>query len=101
MIPHKNVFVMTAAFISIMLLIVARHHPPSRRKIKQIWHGRVYWESNTTMLRRPALNVSEAPSNVPSNNIKEPTARFQRVMTRVQRVMTRVQRVTLQFQKYK
>jgi len=74
MIPHKNVFVMTAAFISIMLLIVARHHPPSRRKIKQIWHGRVYWESNTTMLRRPALNVSEAPSNVPSNNIKEPTA---------------------------
>ena len=65
---------MIAAFISIMLLIVARHHPPSRRKIKQIWHGRVYWESNTTMLRRPALNVSEAPQNVLSNNIKEPIA---------------------------
>jgi len=44
---------MTAAFISVMLLIVARHHPPSRRKIKEIWHGRVHWEqeSNTTMLR--------------------------------------------------
>ena len=49
----KNIFVLYAAFISIMLLLVARHHPPSRRKIKEIWHGRVYWEgeSNTTMLR--------------------------------------------------
>lgn len=49
----KNFFVSTAAFISIVLLFVARHHPPSRRKIKEIWHGRVSWEgkSNTTMLR--------------------------------------------------
>jgi len=52
-IPSTNVFVMAAAFLSILLLMVARHHPPSRRKIKKIWHGRVYWEgeSNTTMLR--------------------------------------------------
>ena len=44
---------MVGAFLSILLLMVARHHPPSRRKIKEIWHGRVYWEreSNTTMLR--------------------------------------------------
>jgi hypothetical protein len=41
---NKNIFVLYAAFISIMLLLVARHHPPSRRKIKEIWHGRVYWE---------------------------------------------------------
>ena len=49
----KNFFVSTAAFISIVLLFVARHHPPSRRKIKEIWHGRVSWEgkSNTTILR--------------------------------------------------
>tara|TARA_B110000285_G_scaffold235601_1_gene318529 strand:- start:27833 stop:35488 length:7656 start_codon:yes stop_codon:yes gene_type:complete len=49
----KKSFVLTAAFISIMLLFVARHHPPSRRKIKEIWHGRMHWEgeSNTTMLR--------------------------------------------------
>ena len=58
MIPHKNVVVLVAAFVSIMLLIVARHHPPSRRKIKEIWHGRVFWEgeSNTTMLRAPLHN---------------------------------------------
>ena len=44
---------MTGAFLSILLLMVARHHPPSRRKIKEIWHGRVSWEreSNTAMLR--------------------------------------------------
>ena len=53
MLHHKNIFVMVGAFLSILLLMVARHHPPSRRKIKEIWHGRVYWEreSNTTMLR--------------------------------------------------
>jgi len=51
-------FVMTAAFMSILLLMVARHHPPSRRKIKKIWHGHVYWEqeSNTTLLRVPIYN---------------------------------------------
>ena len=56
MIPHKNMFVMAATFIGIMLLMVARHHPPTGRKIKEIWHGRVYWESelNTTMLRSTA-----------------------------------------------
>jgi len=53
---------MAAAFISIMLLVVARHHPPSRRKIKEIW------EPNTTMLRTntpiPTSNVSEPPKNI-------------------------------------
>ena len=57
----KNIFVLFSAFISIVLLIVARHHPPSRRKIKQIWHGRVYWEqeSNTTMLRSSPIRINE------------------------------------------
>lgn len=77
MIPHKNVFVMAAAFISIFLLVIVRHHPPSRRKIKQIWHGHVYWDSNTTMLRtniiRPTLNVSEPTTNVPCKNIRVET----------------------------
>jgi len=61
MIPHKNVVVLVAAFVSIMLLIVARHHPPSRRKIKEIWHGRVFWEgeSNTTMLRSAPIQINE------------------------------------------
>lgn len=44
-------FVLTAALVTILLLMAARHHPPSRRKIKEIWHGHVFWESNTTMLR--------------------------------------------------
>lgn len=50
---HKNSFFCIAAFICILLIFTARHHPPSRRKIKEIWHGRVYWEegANTTMLR--------------------------------------------------
>ena len=57
----KNIFVLFSAFISIVLLIVARHHPPSRRKIKEIWHGRVYWEgeSNTTMLRSSPIRINE------------------------------------------
>lgn len=40
-------------------MLAARHHPPSRRKIKEIWHGRVFWEedSNTTMLRSSAEKV--------------------------------------------
>jgi FkbM family methyltransferase len=71
----KNIFVLFSAFISIVLLIVARHHPPSRRKIKEIWHGRVYWEgeSNTTMLRSSSEKAlgSIEPSNPsePSTNL--------------------------------
>jgi uncharacterized protein (TIGR01627 family) len=61
---------MAAAFISIMLLIVARHHPPSRRKIKEIWHGRVYWESNTTMLRSSPEKVLE---NVEPTELSKPS----------------------------
>lgn len=50
---NKNVFVMVGAFVSILLLLVARHHPPTRRKIRQILHGHVYWEgeTNKTLLR--------------------------------------------------
>tara|TARA_B110000090_G_scaffold7060_3_gene7369 strand:- start:28195 stop:32406 length:4212 start_codon:yes stop_codon:yes gene_type:complete len=42
-----------------VLVLAARHHPPSRRKIKEIWHGRVHWEedSKTTMLRSSAEEV--------------------------------------------
>jgi len=81
---------MVGAFLSILLLMVARHHPPSRRKIKQIWHGRVYWESNTTMLRsspgvREKINeqttdlgkyqsdIPESVNATPTSNIDEPS----------------------------
>jgi FkbM family methyltransferase len=35
------------------LLIFSARHPNGKRKIKEIWHGRIFWEgeSNTTMLR--------------------------------------------------
>ena len=83
MIPHKNVVVLVAAFVSIMLLIVARHHPPSRRKIKEIWHGRVFWEgeSNTTMLRSSPekileqvepKEVNETPTNLDELTVTPP-----------------------------
>ena len=48
--PHKDLpsyMVMFGACICIILLVAARHHPPSRQKIKEIWHGRVYWESSS------------------------------------------------------
>jgi len=48
--PHKDLpsyFVMFGACICIILLVAARHHPPSRQKIKEIWHGRVYWENSS------------------------------------------------------
>ena len=57
---HK-IWGLSAFFICCWLIIVARHHPPSRRKIKEIWHGRVFWEkeSNTTMLRSSPETVLE------------------------------------------
>ena len=48
--PHKDLpsyMVMFGACICIILLVAARHHPPSRQKIKEIWHGRVYWENSS------------------------------------------------------
>jgi hypothetical protein len=62
--PHKDLpsyMVMFGACICIILLVAARHHPPSRQKIIEIWHGRVYWlDDNTTLT--PNLR-SVAPMN--------------------------------------
>ena len=51
-----NIFVLCSACICLVLVLAARHHPPSRRKIKKLWHGRVHWEedSKTAMLRSSA-----------------------------------------------
>lgn len=53
---------MFGACICIILLAAARHHPPSRQKIKEIWHGRMYWlDDNTTLTPnlRSGLSVNE------------------------------------------
>jgi len=58
-----------SAFVTCCWLVfVARHHPPSRRKIKEIWHGRVFWEgeSNTTMLRSSSEKSFAAQFSKPS-----------------------------------
>ena len=67
-----TIFVLCSACICLVLVLAARHHPPSRRKIKEIWHGRVHWEedSKTTMLRS---SPEKALENVePSNDISKP-----------------------------
>ncbi len=77
-----TIFVLCSACICLVLVLAARHHPPSRRKIKEIWHGRVHWEedSNTTMLRSSAeevLGSVEPSTNLrsvePSTNLDELT----------------------------
>jgi len=71
--PHKDLpsyFVMFGACICIILLVAARHHPPSRQKIKEIWHGRVYWlDDNTTLT--PNLR-SVAPMNETVKEVQRP-----------------------------
>jgi len=64
----KNIFVMTGAFLTILLLIVARNHPPSKRKIKEIWHGHVHWEqeSNTTTMLRSSAPDTIIDTTVPT-----------------------------------
>ena len=69
--PHKDLpsyMVMFGACICIILLVAARHHPPSRQKIIEIWHGRVYWlDDNTTLT--PNLR-SVAPMNETVKNVE-------------------------------
>ena len=71
--PHKDLpsyMVMFGACICIILLVAARHHPPSRQKIKEIWHGRVYWlDDNTTLT--PNLR-SVAPMNETVKEVQRP-----------------------------
>lgn len=59
---HK-IWRLSAFFICCWLVFVARHHPPSRRKIKEIWHGRVFWESNTTRETSTMLRSSVRVNN--------------------------------------
>ena len=45
--------------LCIVLIWTARHHAPTRRKIKAIWHGHVTYENNTSMLRATAVPVAQ------------------------------------------
>ena len=86
----ENIFVIAAAFICMVLVFAARHHPPSRRKIKEIWHGRVYWESNTTMLRsapeKALENVEPTELSKPSTNLGsvEPSTKLDALTPKIQ-----------------
>ena len=75
----KNVFVMVGAFVSILLLMVARHHLPTRRKIRQILHGRVYWEgeANTTLTNKTLLRSSTSWDFVHISNTGGSATEFQ------------------------
>ena len=49
---------MFGAFISILLLVVARHHPPSRERLIKIWHGRTYLSSNNITNPCECINIT-------------------------------------------
>ena len=57
----KETLIIGVLLTCVMMIFSARTHPPTRKKIKEIFHGRVFWEEplsndtvrNTTMLRVP------------------------------------------------
>jgi FkbM family methyltransferase len=60
-----------AIFICVWLIIVARQHPPTNRRVKEIWHGRIFWkrELNTTMLRTPLKQTHENKDELQSPSL--------------------------------
>jgi FkbM family methyltransferase len=54
--------VMFGACISIILLVAARHHPPSRNTIKEIWHGPVHPKGS---VESPILKVEKSITDGP------------------------------------
>jgi hypothetical protein len=55
---NSELVVMFGAFICIMLIFSARH-PVTKRKIKEIWHGRVFLESEPLLKSELKYNVSD------------------------------------------
>ena len=59
----KNIVIYMAVCLCVVLVFVARHS--GRRKIQEIWHGRVYWENATNSLR-----LKRTVSDIQESNIR-------------------------------
>ena len=61
----KDLIVMGFAFLTILLLMAARHHPPPGRQINDVQHGHISWDSNSTMLRSSSKVTPEEDTVTP------------------------------------
>lgn len=60
--------ILFGACICIALLLIVRRQPPTKQKIKEIWHGHVYWDDNNTILT-PNLR-SDLPMNETAKEVR-------------------------------
>jgi hypothetical protein len=61
----SDYFIMFGAFISILLLVVARHHPPSREKLRKVWQKDL--SSNNITNPCKSSRIDELQSSKQSN----------------------------------
>ena len=80
-----SIISMFGVCICIILLFAARHHKPSRKKIQQIWHGKIFRKkSSTTISSSSSTNTQSSPStNTPkSSSTNTPTYLFNESITK-------------------
>lgn len=56
-----SIISMFGVCICIILLFAARHHKPSRKKIQQIWHGKIFRKNN---IRESTIMATPTPHNI-------------------------------------
>jgi hypothetical protein len=80
-----SIISMFGVCICIILLFAARHHKPSRKKIQQIWHGKIFRKKSSTTIssssstKTPSSSSTKTPS---SSSTKTPTYLFNESITK-------------------